>query len=296
MPTDTQFATDWLEERYRFDVAARNPKVEAVCLQYFAQHPDVSIIDMGAGTGANFIYLSEKFPQSQQWALVELNPNLLKRARERLKIWAAAKGYTVREEGQNLDFRRSEQHIHVQLIQGSFLELPQLLQPDQFHLVTASAVFDLLSEQMLSNLVQVFHQNRLALLATLNYESMAYLPGDAEDDHWIELYEAHMQREQDFGRALGPKCSAFLENGYAQLPTEQILRAPSRWQIEPADTFMHGHMIAFLERSLLEMTHLGHSGKGLNAWLQRKKAALQAQQLRLSVTHSDLFIAPVYEG
>jgi SAM-dependent methyltransferase len=296
LPTDTQFATDWLEERYRFDVAARNPKVEAACLQYFAQHPMVSIIDIGAGTGANFIYLSEKFPQSQQWALVELNPNLLKRARERLKIWAAAKGYTVREDGQSLDFRRNDQHIQVQLLQGSFLELSQLLQPDRYHLITASAVFDLLSEQMLSDLIQTFHQNRLALLTTLNYESMAYLPGDAEDKRWIELYEAHMQREQDFGKALGPRCSDFLENGYAQLPTGLTLRAPSRWQIEPADTFMHGHMLQFLEKSLLEMTSMGHSGRGLNEWLQRKKVQLQAQQLRLSVTHSDFFTAPVYEG
>ncbi|MCI4647387.1 class I SAM-dependent methyltransferase [Phaeodactylibacter sp.] len=296
MPTDTQFATDWLEERYRFDVAARNPKVEAACLQYFAQHPMVSIIDIGAGTGANFIYLSEKFPQSQQWALVELNPNLLKRARERLKIWAAAKGYTVRENGQRLDFQRSGQHIHIQLLQGSLLELPRLLQPGQYQLVTASAVFDLLSKQMLSDLIQTFHHNRLALLTTLNYESMAYLPGDAEDKRWIELYEAHMQREQDFGRALGPGCSDFLENGYAQLPTAQTLRAPSRWQIEPADTSMHGHMLQFLEKSLLEMTSMGHSGKGLDAWLQRKKTQLQAQQLRLSVVHSDFFTAPVYEG
>ncbi|KGE87324.1 MAG: class I SAM-dependent methyltransferase [Phaeodactylibacter xiamenensis] len=296
MPTDTQFATDWLEERYRFDVAARNPKVEAACLQYFAQHPMVSIIDIGAGTGANFIYLSEKFPQSQQWALVELNPNLLKRARERLKIWAAAKDYTVREDGQNLDFRRNDQHIQVQLLQGSFLELPRLLQPDQYQMVTASAVFDLLCEQMLSDLVQTFHQNRLALLTTLNYESMAYLPADAEDDHWIRLYETHMQREQDFGKALGPRCSDFLEKEYAQLPTAQMLRAPSRWQIEPADTFMHGHMLQFLEQSLLEMKSMGHSGKGLDAWLQRKKVQLQSQQLRLSVAHSDFFTAPVYEG
>jgi hypothetical protein len=149
---------------------------------------------------------------------------------------------------------------------------------------------------MLSDLIQTFHQNRLALLTTLNYESMAYLPGDAEDDRWIELYEAHMQREQDFGRALGPRCSDFLEKGYTQLPTGQTLRAPSRWQIEPTDTFMHDHMLQFLEKSLLEMTRMGHSGKGLNEWLQRKKVQLQAQQLRLSVTHSDFFTAPVYEG
>jgi hypothetical protein len=59
---------------------------------------------------------------------------------------------------------------------------------------------------------------------------------------------------------------------------------------------MHGHMLQFLEKSLLEMTSMGHSGKGLDAWLQRKKTQLQAQQLRLSVVHSDFFTAPVYEG
>ena len=34
LPTDTRFANDWLEERNRFDEAARNPTVEAAFLRY----------------------------------------------------------------------------------------------------------------------------------------------------------------------------------------------------------------------------------------------------------------------
>ncbi|MEQ8706997.1 MAG: class I SAM-dependent methyltransferase [Phaeodactylibacter sp.] len=296
MPTDTHFATNWLEERYRFDVAARNPRVEAACLQYFSDHTSVSIIDIGAGTGANFIYLAEKLPQSQQWALLELNPTLLKHARERLKIWGAAKGYAVSESTQELHFKKSQQHISVRFVNGSFLELPQLLPLQRYHLVTASAVFDLLSKEMLQRLVQTFHGNRLALLATLNYESMSYLPADAADEHWTGLYEKHMQRSQDFGRALGPDCASYLEHCYKELPKDQLLRAPSRWQIEPGDAAMHQHMLEFLERSLNEMASIGHSGQELQQWLQQKHQCLQDRQLRLTVTHSDLFTAPVYEG
>lgn len=296
MPTDTHFATDWLHERYRFDVAARNPEVEAACLQYFAQQDAINIIDIGAGTGANVVYLAEKLPQSQQWALVELNPTLLKYARARLTTWAIAKGYSVTETGNSLRLKRESKHIALHFIKGSFLELPKLLQLKDYHLVTASAVFDLLSKEMLQTLVQTFHKNRLAFLTTLNYESMSYLPTDAADEYWIDLYEAHMQRQQAFGQALGPNCGTYLETCFATLSNEQLLRAPSRWQIEPTDTAMHRHILQFLEKSLMEMTSMGHPDKGLTPWLRQKNQWLQSQQLRLTVAHSDLFTAPVYEG
>lgn len=296
MLTDTQFTTDWLEERYRFDVAARNPSVEAACLQHFTQASPINIIDIGAGTGANFVYLAEKFPQHQRWALVDLNPTLLKRARERLKNWAMAKGYGLREKKKTLLMRQNDQHIEVEFLSGSFLELPRLLPLHNYHLVTASAVFDLLSKPMLKHLVQVFHDHRLALLTTLNYESMSYLPKAPEDEHWIGVYEAHMKREQGFGQALGPDCGSFLKECYAPLPKAQLLSAPSRWQIEPNDIHLHRHLLAFLEESLQEMVSAGYSGKGLRQWLNEKQQLLEEQQLRLTVNHSDLFTAPVYEG
>lgn len=296
MPTDIQFATDWLEERYRFDVAARNPQVEAACLQYLSTCSPINIIDIGTGTGANFIYLAEKFPQSQRWVLVELNPDLLKRARTRLTAWATANGYHIKPGKSSLHFKKDQQQIQVDFLKGSFLDLPRLLPLKDYDLVTASAVFDLLSKDMIQNLAQTFHENRLALLATLNYESMSYLPIDPADEQWIGLYEAHMQRQQEFGQALGPNCSAYLESCFARLSGEQLLRAPSRWQIEPADTEMHRHLLGFMETSLLEITVNGHSGKDLTAWLEHKKQQLKTQQLRLSVVHSDLFIAPAYEG
>lgn len=295
MPTDTQFATDWLEERYRFDVAARNPSVEAACLQYFSKATDIRIIDIGAGSGANLVYLADKLPPLQHWALLDLNPKLLKAARTRIKNWGIAKGYEVSEHGDQISLERPARRIEVQLVHGSMLKLAKIFNLSSYHLATASAVLDLLTADMADQLLKTLHTHRLALLATLNYQQMEYFPREKADKRFIKQYEEHMQREQDFGRALGPACVAHLQQVYQNLPTGTFQMGPSRWQIEPSDQDMHLHLLHFLEKSLISLPANQQSPQALHEWLDRKRAFLQARQLRLTVEHQDCFAAPVYE-
>lgn len=289
MPTDTNFATDWLEERRRFDAAARNAAVEAACLQYAAQFQPVSLIDLGAGDGAMFSYLSHKLPSEQNWSLVELNPKLLQSARSRLLHWANGHGYRIeKEEPEHLLFQRGERRLSIQLIQGSFLDLQQLLPLEHYELVTASAVFDLLSRPMLEALMETLQQNHLALYATLHYQSMEYHPKQAQDRPVVEAYERHMQRQQDFGQALGADCCTALNElseQYFHRPPEE---GPSPWLIRPGDIAMHRHLFDFIKRSLIDFA----PEAGVQEWLRDKEALLGDGRLRLQVEHCDHFIAP----
>jgi len=291
LPTDTNFSTDWLEERRRFDAAARNASVEAACLQYAAQFQTLSLVDIGAGDGAVFSYLSPKLPPKQNWSLVELNPQLLQSARSRLLHWANGHGYTVEKEASDhLLFQRGERRLSVQLIKGSFLELQRLLPLEHYDLVTASAVFDLLSRPMLANLLESWQHNRLALYATLHYQSMEYFPGQAEDRPVIEAFERHMQRQQDFGRALGPDCCAALSELMEYYFRQAPIAGPSPWLIRPGDVAMHRHLFAFIENSLADFA----PETEVESWIQSKEALLDSGQLRLQVEHCDHFIAPAY--
>lgn len=295
MPTDTQFATDWLEERYRFDIAARNPSVEAACLQYFSNATDIRIIDIGAGSGANFVYLADKFPQLQHWALVDLNPKLLNAARTRIKTWGIAKGYKVSEHGDQLSLEKDDRRIEVHLVHGSMLKLPKTFNLSSYQLVTASAVFDLLTADMASQLLNTLHANRLALFATLNYQHMEYFPREEDDQRFIEQYEQHMQRQQAFGRALGPACVPHIQQVFRELPTGSFQMGPSRWQIEPSDHDMHLHLLHFIEKSLAELPANQKAPQALQEWLGCKRELLHARRLRLTVEHQDCFTTPVYE-
>jgi hypothetical protein len=291
LPTDTQFTTNWLEERNRFDKAARNPIVEDAFLRYAEQFQPLNLIDIGAGNGAVFTHLAQKLPPEQNWTLVELNPDLLENARQRLLLWANAHGYTIeKEESDHLLFVNGERQLSIQLRHGSFLELDQLLPLDAYHAVTASAVIDLLSREMLSNLLQQLQRNELAFYPTLNYRSMDYIPAEGDDEHMIEAYERHMQREQDFGQALGSACTAAFQGLAKDIYGKTAVEGSSPWVIRPTDVEMHKHMLSFQQNSLPLML----SKAKVSPWIARKKQLLAAGKLHLTVEHSDLFLHPMH--
>jgi len=288
LPTDTQFANDWLEERNRFDEAARNPTVEAAFLRFAQEHAPFNIIDIGAGNGGVFTYLSPKLPTEQNWTLVELNPTLLKRARQRLLLWANGNGYTVEKDEQDyLLFTRQARRLSIQLRQGSFLKLNQILPLEAYHAVTASAVADLLSRDMLEDLLQQLHRQQLAFYPTLNYQSMRYLPAKPQDEAMIEAYERHMQRQQNFGRALGPSCTTVLRELGTEIYGTSPVEGSSPWVLRPTDIAMHRHMLAFMEKSIPEIA----PKLDVTGWADHKRQLLQSQQLHLNVEHTDFFIA-----
>jgi len=287
LPTDTQFATDWLEERNRFDEAARNPQVEHAFLQAAQQYDPVNIIDLGAGSGATFLYLAPKIPGSQRWTLVELNPSLLKHARQRIKLWSHAKGMqTTLENTDQIVLQREKQEISVQFTKGSLLQLEQLLPLEYYQLVTASAVNDLLSRDMLEQLLQTLHRYKLGCYTMLNYQGMHFFPEEGQDTAMIAAYEKHMQRQQDFGKALGPDCAdAFRQIGQ-QLYGKSPVEGQSDWIIRPSDRLMHRYLLSFMEKSIPEVA----PKLDLQGWLDRKQELLQQEQLRLTVAHLDQFL------
>ncbi len=287
MPTDTQFATDWLEERNRFDEAARNPQVEHAFLQAAQQYEPVNIIDLGAGSGATFLYLAPKIQGSQRWTLVELNPSLLKHARQRIQLWGHAKGMqTTLDEADQIVLQRDKQEISIQFIKGSFLKLDRLLPLQHYQLATASAVIDLLSPEMLEQLLQVLYNYELGFYTMLNYQGMQFFPEEGQDAAMIAAYEKHMQRQQDFGRALGPDCAdAFRQTGQ-QLYGKSPVEGQSDWIIRPSDRLMHRHLLSFMEKSIPEVA----PKLDLPGWLERKQQLLEQGQLRLTVAHLDQFL------
>lgn len=289
MPTDTQFATDWLEERNRFDEAARNPTVEAAFLRYAEQQQPLNLIDIGAGNGAVFTYLAPKLPPEQNWTLVELNPKLLKNARQRLLLWANGNHYTIeKDEADYLLFTRQERRLSIQLRQVSFLKLEEHFPLEAYHAVTASAVIDLLSQEMLEALLRLLHRHQLAFYATLNYQSMEYLPAGPQDTAMIEAYEQHMRRQQDFGRALGPTCTTALHQLAKSIYGHSPVDGPSPWAIRPTDIAMHRHLLSFMETSIA----IANPKLDTAGWVARKQELLESNQLHLTVNHTDLLISP----
>lgn len=293
--TETDFNIDWLAERYRFDVAARSKAVEQACFQHFRQYDRLRIVDIGAGTGSNFLYLSPKFPQHQEWTFVELNTALLKAALDRIQRYAKLQGWSFDRNGNTMQFSTGKQQVSIKSKHGSFLELRELVTLGNVDLVTANAVFDLLSLKLFEQFWRQLIKYKLPLLATINYLGMAFAPQGERDDFFIKKYEAHMQREQRFGQSMGPDCVQQMQTVFKKQGVDYF-SGNSTWQIGQQDTKMHQFLLQYLEEAVTELLTSPEESASFAAWLANKKTLLAAQELELTVFHQDLFVAPEYEA
>jgi SAM-dependent methyltransferase len=288
MSTETDFSVKWLNTRYPFDVAARNSEVEKAALMALPPDRDLRLLDLGAGTGNSCRYFIPKLPQNQEWLLVELNPDLIEAAKQQLVEFAKAEGYKRLPSDDGLKFK-GKKTIHIRFLQHSFLHLNDVLDLSGFDLVTAGAVIDLLSTDMLEQLVQQFIGHVAPFLATINFVGLLFDQATDRDRQYAALYMQHMQRERPFGRALGAHCIPFLES-WLLIRDIPFLSGASDWMIRPEDTAMHAFQLDFMEEAITEMLACPEAGEKLQEWLAQKRAASKAGQLSFRVQHFDIFI------
>lgn len=287
--TETDFTTDWLSERFRFDAAARNEAVEKACVAHFQNHARLTIVDIGSGHGSNFFYLSPKFHQHQEWYFVELNAGLLESALNRIADFAKAEKLPFNRSGGSLSFKVKGKDFNIRGIHASFLELDQHISLDEVDLVTAGAVFDLLSVDLFEQLAKQLVSAGLPLLSTINYTGMAFDPVQEKDNYFLNLYDAHMQREQAFGRSMGPQCAAWMLSFFKRY-NARYLSGESNWQVSPNDIKMHQFLLNYLEHAIKEVLISQEDHSIFEQWLKKKKSLLKAHLLHTQVFHQDIFV------
>lgn len=283
------FNIDWLSERYPFDAEARNKELEANVLAYLGEQSEITLVDVGAGTGSNCLYFIEQLPQNQKWYLVEQDAELKKATVRRLKDYASYHKYNFERKKDTVTISSTSRKITVTVINDSLLNLADLVNLKKVDLVLANAVFDLFTANQIEAVVDLVTQHQLAFYPTLNYEGMTFEPADPFDEVFINTYNAHMERSQAFGNALGKKASAYMVQLF-QEKKRDIQTANSVWQIEPIDIKMHYYLLNFMENALGEMELAPAMQSNFEKWIQRKKELIIMGQQRLEVHHLDIFV------
>ncbi|MGB0839750.1 MAG: hypothetical protein ACPGXL_06395, partial [Chitinophagales bacterium] len=178
------FTSEWLQERYRFDAEARNPSVEQAFFDHIAPKEMVDLVDVGAGTGANCLYYFPKITQQHQnWYLVEKDAELCQASKQIIQTFAEKNGYGLEteaseqkgaeecEEELHINHPETGQKIYIQFINGSLLELDELLNLNNVDVVMANAVFDLFTPQQFDAFGQILQVHQVPFLTTINYTS-----------------------------------------------------------------------------------------------------------------------------
>ncbi len=281
------FDTGWLNERFAYDNAARNTEVEQAFINHFRFKEKLSILDIGAGTGANCLYFMERLFKNQEWTLIEKDPQLCEACKQRIERFLLDYNFFYTYEDNVFRIKIWESRVKIKIINASFFDLKELVDLDQIDVLMAAAVFDVLTLEQFEEVMKPIVASKTALFTSMNYHSMKCLPEESLDIEFVSAYENHMMREQTIGVAMGPKCSSLIEAFFKQHQIE-FIKGSSQWKLDERAQKMHSFLLNFMEGALGEEALVDL--KIFNSWLSEKRALSQSGRLNMEVNHLDYFV------
>ena len=281
----------WLCLREPADVAARSVVLTRAVAERMSPHAPVSVLDLGTGTGSNIRYLAEHLPPRQSWLALDRSAALLAELPRRMSEWGSARAY----EAQTRDGRCVVRGRHFECdVEAQQIDLGSLSDHGVFagrHLVTASALLDLVSESWLRSLAAHCRAEGALALFTITYNGrFVCTPAEDEDELVRDLMNRHQRTDKGLGgRAAGPDASAcaeqcFKEAGYC------VRREPSDWSLDAVDSDIQRLLIDGWAEAATEMAP--ERASMIEDWRARRLAHVMASRSRIVVGHDDLAAWP----
>jgi hypothetical protein len=259
-----QTLSRWLALREAADRTARSVSLTQKIASEIGHPVPICIVDLGAGTGSNVRYLTDRLSRPQSWLLVDRDPALLEEARIRTA---------------------TADHIETCTKDLGRLDSPAIFSGR--HLVTASALLDLVSEVWLRALAGHCRTAGAAALFALTYDGRSQCwPPEPEDDAIRALMNEHQKRsDKGFGVAAGPDATACAERAFAA-EGYHVLCEPSDWLLEPDARDLQRQLIEGWAAAAREIAP--ERSSMITGWTNRRLAHVDAGSSRITVGHQDL--------
>ncbi len=300
--TERPIAASWLDLRYRADDRARRHSLPLV--RDLAEHlltsthserasgssqaatpkvsPSLSVVDVGAGTGANLRWLGPRLDHTlgstmvQDWHLLDHDAVLLEAVRDDESPW----------------LRRTTRHT------GSVATLNDLLGTLKHpRLVSCSALLDLLTAVQIDALVATTVAGADAALWSLSVTGeVAFEPAHPDDALVARQFNSDQQRDTATAAGVhslsGPDGwrlaeRAFIDQGW------QVSLASTPWALGGGDEPMIRRLLTERASAALDATGASVDRRAIETWLSLRLDAAKRGQLQLRVDHQDLLALPV---
>jgi hypothetical protein len=284
-----EFTAEWLALREPADAAARSGRLLQAVAARFAPETNLTILDVGAGTGSNARYLAERLHMQQQWLLLDHDPSLLIEASQRLRAWGEARGLVVsRDEGAwRVEGEGLAVTFATRLADVADLSLSSELFLDR-RLVTASALLDLVSASWLESLASECRQAGAAGLFALTYDGrIDCSPEEPGDEDIRQLVNEHQRGDKGFGPALGPSACTVAAECFGALGYS-VEREASDWHLEPDAGELQHQLIEGWSRAAVQMAP--DRSAFIREWTDRRLTHVLEGHSRLVVGHEDLAV------
>jgi hypothetical protein len=264
---------DWLRLREPADWTARSENLAHAVAEQLNLNGPLRVLDLGTGTGSNVRYLMERLPGPQRWLAVDQSPELLALLKARTFERAAAGGHEVETRQRDLND----------------LEAPELFEGR--HLVTASALLDLVSESWLRALVSRCRDAGASALFALTYNGESTcMPAEPEDELVRDLFNRHQRTDKGLGGpATGPDAVARVERCFKEIGYE-VRTVPTDWHLGVSETEMQRYLIDGWADASGELSP--DRRPTIADWRGRRLAHLDTGRSRITVGHHDLAAWP----
>jgi hypothetical protein len=279
---EMSFSPAWLALREGADHRARNLDVAGALAARTSCCARLSLLDLGCGAGSNLRATAPLLPPIRQaWRLVDNDPALLVAARAGLCAWADS----VEEGRDGLTLVAHGKHIEVAFIEADLRAgLAPLLTPCP-DIVTAAALFDLVSPEWLARFTADLSAAELPLFTVLTYDGgERWSPALPDDDAMIQAFHAHQATDKGFGPAAGPQAVALLAQGLRAVGYT-VSTGPSPWQLTGADRDLIAALASGTADAATQTGQVPHHRAA--AWADARRSAGTCE-----IGHTDLLAWP----
>ncbi len=265
-------SSEWLDLREGADAAARARDLVEQLRPYLPATGRRVIHDLACGTGAMGRWMAPLLPGRQHWVLHDLDADLLAVAATHAP-GTGADGVPVSLETRCSDITR----LGADDLAGA-------------HLITASALIDLLTQGELDGLIDVCAAARCPALLTLSVVGHVELaPADPLDARVAAAFDAHQRRMTAGGRLLGPDAVAAAVAGFRRSGSEVVVR-PSPWRLGAAEADLAAEWFSgWVGAACAQRPELAAETE---LYARRRLAAASAGRLDVTVDHADLLVMP----
>lgn len=267
----TGFSADWLTLREPMDHVSINHLTRRACVDWCRRFEPVRIVDLGCGTGSNFRSLSPDLAQPQSWTLVDHDAGLLELAELRsAQLIQATSGASV------------------QVRIGDFAsgDIAGLI--SECDLVTASALFDLVSAPVIETMVQQIVTTGAAFYTTLTYDGIAsWQPEHRADQAMREAFNKHQATDKGFGPAAGADATNVLAAAF-EMAGYKTARGKSAWILDSGSFELRQETDRGWAAAVREIGDVADDDIG--SWLEFRRSRSDGVSI---VGHEDLFAAPM---
>jgi hypothetical protein len=279
--------SDWLALREAADASARSTALTSAVAERLGRENPVRVLDLGTGTGSNLRYLLPHLGANQHWVVVDHDADVLSNLRPRMSKWAAEQGYEITSDARGLTVLGRGIVCVVEIRRVNLSTPDDAAIFSDRHLVTASALLDLVSDGWIRSLAARCREHDALVLFALTYDGRSRCsPTEPQDDMIRDLVNGHQkQRETGAGRAAGPDAPQSATTALAAVGYE-VRQHMSDWVLPANARAMQRELLRGWAGAALEIAP--ERTASIQDWLARRLAHVDDVQSTITVGHRDL--------